>query len=152
MFLRTSYEYIVTVSLSPPSSKTGRKKKKRRRRRRRRRRRPGLWRRRANRGKCHGDGGKRRAALHHRGKRYIYVLYVAVKLCRMTDEIDHDLHIIYQILACRSEVLCRICMVQIQPGEDVLDYADCTATTRQRELRRRSQQIRDLSALRDLRS
>ena len=40
------------------------------------------------------------------------------------------------ILTCRCEMLCRICIVQMQPRKHVvLDHADYTASTRQYELR-----------------
>ena len=41
---------------------------------------------------------------------------------------------IIDILTCRSEVLCRLCRVQIQPSKLVVDYADYTAPTRKHEL------------------
>ena len=40
----------------------------------------------------------------------------------------------FSILTCRYEMLCRICVVQIQPRKHALDRAGYTAPTRQREL------------------
>ena len=56
-------------------------------------------------------------------------------------------------------MLCRICIVQIQPRKRVLDHADCTAPTRQHELDHTDHtdqqiiqiiQIRNTSSLKDL--
>ena len=49
-----------------------------------------------------------------------------------TDQIDHDLD--HLDLNCRYEMLCRICVVQIQPRKHALDRAGYTAPTRQHEL------------------
>ena len=40
----------------------------------------------------------------------------------------------FSILTCRYEMLCRICVVQIQPRKHALDYAGYTAPTQQHEL------------------
>ena len=42
-------------------------------------------------------------------------------------------YIIY-MLTCRRDMLCRICVVQIQPRKHVPDHAGYTAPTRQHEL------------------
>ena len=70
-------------------------------------------------------------------------------------DLDH-LQIIY-ILTCHCEMLCRICIVQIQPMKHVLHFAHYMAPTRQHELDHTDQeyicparqiiQIRDTSAL-----
>ena len=39
-----------------------------------------------------------------------------------------------RILTCPYEMLCRICIVQIQPRKHVLDHAGCTAPIRQHEV------------------
>ena len=52
------------------------------------------------------------------------------------------------ILACRSEVLCRVCILQIQPKQHALDNAVCVAPIPQRGLDHT--QIRDVSALKEL--
>ena len=46
-------------------------------------------------------------------------------------DLDHP-----EILTCRYEMLCRICLVQIQSRKHALDHADYTAPTRQHELDR----------------
>ena len=51
-----------------------------------------------------------------------------------TDQIDHDLLDHLYILTCRNEMLCRICIVQIQPRKYVLDHADYEAPTMPHEL------------------
>ena len=38
------------------------------------------------------------------------------------------------MLTCRCDMLCRICVVHIQPRKRVLDHSDDTAPTPQREL------------------
>ena len=45
---------------------------------------------------------------------------------RRTDQIDHDLDHQDPNLQCRYAMLCRICIVQIQPRKHVLDHADYT--------------------------
>ena len=59
------------------------------------------------------------------GTNYIYIT-------RQKNQIDD--HLDHLIVPCRSEVLCRICIVQVQPRNPVLDGADYTAPTRQDEL------------------
>ena len=56
----------------------------------------------------------------------IYDIYLSVYL-----QTDHQ-----QLLACRCERLCRICVDQIQPRKHVLsiDQAEYTGSTRQHEL------------------
>ena len=51
----------------------------------------------------------------------------------VTRQTDHDLDIYRQILTCRYEMLCGICVAQIQPRKHVLDDARHTAPTRQHE-------------------
>ena len=47
-------------------------------------------------------------------------------------------------------MLCRICMVQLQPRKHTLDHADYAAPTRQRELWITQISPANLSALKDL--
>ena len=49
---------------------------------------------------------------------------------------DHDLCIVYiiSILTCRAEVLCWVCILQIQPRQHALEHAACVAPIPQREL------------------
>ena len=47
---------------------------------------------------------------------------------RHLGQIDHDLHHLDAIPAF-CEMLCGICMVQIQPRKHVLDHEGCTAPT-----------------------
>ena len=42
--------------------------------------------------------------------------------------------LIISILTCRSEVLCRVCILQIQPRQHALEHAACVAPIPQREL------------------
>ena len=51
------------------------------------------------------------------------------------------------VLTCRSEVLCRVRIIQIQPRQHDLEHAVCVAPFPQREL---ITQIRDMSALKEL--
>ena len=65
-------------------------------------------------------------------------LYIGVFRCRYLFANEHNItyldeQIIY-ILTCRLEMLCRICRVQILSRKHVLDHADYTAPTPQREL------------------
>ena len=55
------------------------------------------------------------------------------------------------VLACRYDMLCKICIVhRSNQGNNVLFHADSTAFTRQHELEHTLVQIRDLSALNGL--
>ena len=59
-------------------------------------------------------------------------IIIIVCTTRRTNQIDHDLD--HLDLTFRCEVLCRICIVQIQPRKHALGNADYMAPTRQHEL------------------
>ena len=43
------------------------------------------------------------------------------------------------ILTCRSEVLCKVCILQTQPRQHALEHAVCVASIPQRELDHKDQ-------------